>query len=293
MESVPCDACSSDQTIDLPHQTQWLRLPAPYRIVRCAACRLVFMNPRMTAQEYQHFYSSQYYDDYQYDQILAKERTPKFLRRVATLSRLRPNRGRLLDIGTATGEFLKSARDDGWQVEGTEVSRYAAEQAKKVYGLSVFVGEVHEAPFSPASFDVIHMSHVLEHVPSPRQTLRTLRTLLKPDGVVVIEVPNQFTNWFDRVAAFLGRRHSLTAPSLHHVYFFTPRLLAALMQKEGFHLMVRTYSLNIPYAQLPRALHPFLRIAATFADRAGGGLFIEAFGTLAPDTQPRGEFTKK
>lgn len=278
MEKVRCDYCFSEEADALAQETRILHLPEPYKIVRCCSCGLTFMSPRMTAEEYRAFYSSQYYADYDYGAILSEERNPKFERRVRTCNSFKPRRGRLLDIGTATGEFLKAAQDGGWQVWGTEVSAFAAEQAKKNFGLDVFVGEVHDAPYEPGFFDIIHLSHVLEHVPSPRGTLRSIFRLLKDDGMVVIEVPNQFDNWFERIAGMVGRRHMAQEPSMHHVYFYAPRTLRMLLAKEGYTSVIRTYSLNTPYAKKPAWLRPVFSLASRCIDAMGGGLYIEAYG---------------
>lgn len=277
METVSCDNCHSNSFLPLSLETSLLRLPEPYRVVECTACHLVYMNPRMTAKEYEDFYSSKYYDDYDYGVILSDERNPKFLRRVEYLNRLKPTKGKLLDIGTATGEFLKAARDEGWNVLGTEVSRYAAEEAKKKFGIDVFVGDAARAPFPAESFDVVHLSHVLEHVPSPRQTMKLAYRLLKKDGLFVVEVPNQFANWFERIAQIFGIRHPTAEPSLHHVYFYTPKSLRMLLAAEGYNATIRTYSLNVPYSRFSPWLRPFAALASRFIDRFGGGLYIEAY----------------
>ena len=235
------------------------------------------MSPRMTAKEYEEFYSSKYYDDYDYGVILSDERNPKFLRRVQKLNNMKPAHGSLLDIGTATGEFLKAARDGGWTVFGTEVSRFAAEEAKKKFNIDVFVGDAADAAFAPGSFDVVHLSHVLEHVPSPRQTMKLAHRLLKDDGIFVVEVPNQFANWYERIAQVFRKRHPTAEPSLHHVYFYTPQTLRLLLKNEGFGASIRTYSLDVPYAHFPSWQKPAAMLASRFIDTLGGGLYIEAY----------------
>lgn len=282
MESIICDLCRSATFSLRPQETTALRLPDPYTIVRCDNCQLMYMNPRMTAEEYREFYDSKYYDDYEYDTILSEERNPKFLQRLATFRQLKPARGRLLDIGTATGEFLHTAKQDGWEVWGTEVSSFAAQQAKRLYGLDIFVGEVDDAPYAEKSFDIIHLSHVLEHVPSPRGTLRSITRLLKDDGYLVIEIPYQFGNWFDRLAQRFGRSHITKEPSLHHVYFYTPRSLGMIFDSENFSSHVRTYSLDTPYAKKRSWQKPIWWAATRIVDHLGGGLYIEAYARKKP-----------
>ena len=95
----------------------------------------------------------------------------------------------LLDIGCGTGAFLKTAKDDGWEVFGIEPNEKAREIANKSCEGSVFNSEELEI-FKTKSFDVITLWHVLEHLPNLDAQVLILKTLLKPNGTLVIAVPN-------------------------------------------------------------------------------------------------------
>lgn len=95
----------------------------------------------------------------------------------------------LLDIGCGTGAFLKTAKDDGWEVFGIEPNEKAREIANKSCEGSVFNSEELEI-FKTKSFDVITLWHVLEHLPNLDAQALILKTLLKPNGTLVIAVPN-------------------------------------------------------------------------------------------------------
>jgi 2-polyprenyl-3-methyl-5-hydroxy-6-metoxy-1,4-benzoquinol methylase len=95
-------------------------------------------------------------------------------------------KGKLLDIGAGTGDFLVEAKKAGWDITGTEPS----EKAKSIAvnkGVS-FIDSIQE--IKDNSFDVITMWHVLEHVPDVNEQIMELKRILKPDGVIVIAVPN-------------------------------------------------------------------------------------------------------
>lgn len=102
------------------------------------------------------------------------------------INSLQLNKGRILDIGAGTGEFLNVAKNDGWQTIGVEPSKKAKAIAQSK-GVS-FVEKTSE--LESQSFDVISMWHVLEHVPDLDAQIKELKRLLKPSGTLLIAVPN-------------------------------------------------------------------------------------------------------
>jgi 2-polyprenyl-3-methyl-5-hydroxy-6-metoxy-1,4-benzoquinol methylase len=102
------------------------------------------------------------------------------------INSLQPNKGSILDIGAGTGDFLSVAKENGWHTIGVEPSEKAKAIAKKK-GVS-FVGATSE--LDSHSFDVISMWHVLEHVPNLENQIKELKRLLKPNGTLIIAVPN-------------------------------------------------------------------------------------------------------
>jgi 2-polyprenyl-3-methyl-5-hydroxy-6-metoxy-1,4-benzoquinol methylase len=99
------------------------------------------------------------------------------------------NPGRLLDVGCGDGQFLATMRQWGWQVTGVEPDPAAAGVAHS-RGLDVRIGTVSEAGLEFDSYDVVTLSHVIEHVPDPVSTLRACTKLLKPGGVLHATTPN-------------------------------------------------------------------------------------------------------
>ncbi len=95
-------------------------------------------------------------------------------------------KGSLLDVGAGTGDFLNAAKRKGWGVEGMEPNKNASELAsKKGINLKPSLGH-----FEGRQFDVITLWHVLEHIPNLEETILQLSKLVKPDGVLIIAVPN-------------------------------------------------------------------------------------------------------
>lgn len=139
--------------------------------------------------------------------------------------------GRLLDFGCGWGFFLGVARERGWEPYGLEPLPGHAVHARARFGATVVTDILHDDTFPPDSFDVITAFQVLEHLPDPASDFGRLRRMLKPGGVILIEVPNIDT-WSVRL---LGPRHRHFVQD--HLTFFSARTLALLLEKHGFEVL--------------------------------------------------------
>jgi len=120
---------------------------------------------------------------YQYVKSIALKRKLKLINSFNSEERL------LLDIGCGTGDFLKIARNNNWEVKGVEPNSDARTIANKKTDNSVF--DIDQLlKFEKHSFDVITLWHVLEHLPKLENYLAVIETLLKPNGRIIIAVPN-------------------------------------------------------------------------------------------------------
>lgn len=136
--------------------------------------------------------------------------------------------GRLLDVGCGSGQLLARMAALGWNVEGLEPDPVAAGIALKS-GLNVRQGSLTSHPFASRSFDVIVMSHVIEHVHSPLAAMTACYTLLKPNGRLVIFTPN--------VGSLGHRIHKSNWRGLEpprHVQIFSFSALASIAARAGF-----------------------------------------------------------
>jgi 2-polyprenyl-3-methyl-5-hydroxy-6-metoxy-1,4-benzoquinol methylase len=107
-------------------------------------------------------------------------------RKINLLANLQNKKGNLLDIGAGTGDFLAAAKANGWQVTGAEPSEKARSISNQK-GISLFETTM---DLESHSFDAITMWHVLEHVADPQQQIAELKRLLKPNGTIIVAVPN-------------------------------------------------------------------------------------------------------
>jgi len=237
MESVPCNFCGSATTTPFAVVIDLLleRLNVKTTLVRCQQCGLVYQNPRPTLAEMGEHYPPQY-DSYA-DQTVQSKRNWLLQKAVqhGTNKRCRfvtnhKRPGKLLDIGCAMGGFLLGMRDQGaWTLAGVEVNKAVAAAAKERHGLDVFAGTLEEANFPTASFDVVTLWDVFEHLHDPLHTLTEIHRILRPDGIVVIRVPN-LASWDAQL--FGATWAGLDSP--RHLYLFTPTTLTAFLNKAGF-----------------------------------------------------------
>ncbi len=219
-----------------------------FRVVRCRSCGLVYVNPRPDPASLGRYYP----ESYGPHQERAQHADPAgdLVRRLAFAGGLgvlgepigwlynsvafrafarRTSRGRVLDVGCGPGHYLGAWQRLGWDVEGIEPNRQVAERASQALGAPVHTGFVEELTLESGRYDVVTMSHSLEHVRSPSAVLAQLRTSLRPGGRLIAMVPN-FAAWDRRL--FTEAWYGLEVP--RHLYHFEPRTLRALLEKSGF-----------------------------------------------------------
>lgn len=240
LETVACPSCSGRRA------TLWLQVPGAravrgnqpsrqheqWQLERCSECGLVFLNPRPTERAAIAFYRLTEYLPFcsAAPERSALARLYGWLRRYnvrwkrKAVSRWKA-RGRLLDVGCGTGEFLQEMQRAGWQVTGVERDAAAAQFARQALHLNVLTGGVETVLGSGERFDTVTLWHVVEHLYQPLQTLRQVRELLCDGGMVVVAVPN--VGSVD--AKFYGQHWVAFDPPRHvqHFSLATLRMLAA------------------------------------------------------------------
>lgn len=98
--------------------------------------------------------------------------------------------GSLLDVGCGNGQFLQNMKNLGWEVKGVEIDERAVTTARKFLGLDVISGTLENAQFPDNFFDIVTVSHVIEHLYDPINFLGECRRVLKPGGKLVLLTPN-------------------------------------------------------------------------------------------------------
>ena len=153
---------------------------------------MLITSPQPDLQNLGKYYESEDYISHTDNKRSIFEKAYHFVKNIALKNKLnlinseQSQKGKILDIGAGTGDFLLTAKNGGWKTIGVEPSNRAKEIAKKK-GIE-FVEEISELENN--SFDVITMWHVLEHVPNLELQIQELKRLLKTTGTLIVAVPN-------------------------------------------------------------------------------------------------------
>jgi 2-polyprenyl-3-methyl-5-hydroxy-6-metoxy-1,4-benzoquinol methylase len=198
------------------------------QIVECSGCRLVYAFPRPPGECIENFYADLIDPDYCRE---AEGRAASCRLMLDRLQKHCGTPGRLLDVGAATGIFLRLARDAGWDAMGVEPSHWAAKHARDEFGLDVRCDVFPTAQLDGQRFDAITMLDVIEHTDSPRRVLGAVRDSLNPGGILALVTPDVGS----LVARLLGPRwwHYRVA----HLYFFDRATLWRVLREAGFEVV--------------------------------------------------------
>jgi SAM-dependent methyltransferase len=260
-----CAACGGP--LDMRNHT--LRCGEPILggiIARCTSCGSDQVRPRPSPERIAELYDGSYYEGFIEGPGVAGgnfEVSPVLQGRLRELER-RVGKGRLLDVGCGLGHFVKYAVDNGWSAAGLETSPWAAEQGRLRNKVVIHQCSIAEAPIEPASLDVVHANHVVEHMLDPVAELQAAGRLLRSGGFLVVEVPQELAYPLsDRLFRSLHPDLYRTPPPsvTHHLTFFTPRGLATAARRAGFTIdtattvrHLRTTESRIPFGGTAKRL---------------------------------------
>jgi len=188
-----------------------------WHLWNCLDCSTDFVFPIPTQDVLSRYYNPLNYDRFTLYRnrrhlLPRQERFKALLNRALGTAR---NSGILLDMGCSTGPLMSVGLRLGWEVEGMEIDPDAAKVARADTGSPVMVGAGFESVPSSRVYDLIVMSHWLEHVRDPGTQLAAARGHLTPDGKVLLRVPNADCT----CAHFMREGWSWFIPPIHLSYF--------------------------------------------------------------------------
>jgi 2-polyprenyl-3-methyl-5-hydroxy-6-metoxy-1,4-benzoquinol methylase len=229
-ETIPCALCGGG----VFRPALWC---GAFSYVRCVRCGLVQMNPQPLPQEVEQRYGEErgrsylaYEMEREKDFLLLQELGLSDIGFAGLEAELKQSgkKPRFLDAGCATGALLAKLRDRGWDVQGVELCAAEAEYARRERGLNIVNRPLEEAGFADESFEVLHASHLIEHLNRPELFIACAARLLVPGGTLLITTPN--------IAGFQARLFGAKWRSaiFDHLYLFSVKTLSRLLANNGF-----------------------------------------------------------
>jgi SAM-dependent methyltransferase len=237
-ENVACPLCGGTEGIVVGQQG---RFGMPVRNLCCASCATVYITPRPTAAAMAEYYRSTYRKHYggvgylKSDGQRVSPGEPGFEQTLGAwhdsqarnaLNLSQPVTGaRVLEIGCRHGKTLSIMRERcGIVPFGVEPGENEAEQARSA-GIDCFTGQLESFEPGQQTFDQVQLFHVLEHVHDPLGALLKLRSLLEPNGTLLVEVPNVYRPYGPLEENFFQNVHLVS---------YSPNSLPALVERAGF-----------------------------------------------------------
>lgn len=218
-----CPICKSDVF------TQWGQVDV-YKIMTCDSCGVGITSPFPTKDELSLTNTAMYKIEERVQAYMTRKKyfEKRYRAFLADIKKL-VSKGRLLDVGCNLGLFLWVAQSEGFEVTGVELNTECAEYGREHFSLTIHSSYLEELRFPDASFDVITLFDVLEHVPDIHGFLNEVRRILRNNGLLVLQSPNLGSLMADLTKSGW---HWLTPPD--HLYHFTPQSIQRLLQDAGF-----------------------------------------------------------
>ncbi len=235
LEKVNCNFCEADN-----YKICYVK--DGYNIVQCNVCGLVYVNPRLAQEDVNSLYNEDYFTGKGFDEsVQYKKEFEELSDKItlldwdaATIKEMledgNPGRDKfnLLDIGCGMGLFLHKAKKIGFEVEGLELSEYAADFANS-QGLNVQNGTIDSVELGVEKYDAIVMKEVIEHLPDPMHSLEKIYTSLKKGGILFLTTGN-----YDCPERILRGREWFYFMPEGHLFIFSNKTMNNYLSKNRF-----------------------------------------------------------
>jgi SAM-dependent methyltransferase len=227
--SGTCELCGGDQP-------QARMRFGRFALLECGGCGASFVDPRPDAGA-----ASRIYDEKYLSHLTANARSSQafFLEMRKVVARHKPA-GSVLDIGFGAGHFLRIMRDAGYTVTGLETSRSACDFVRQHHGIErLHCGDLASLDLAE-TFDVVTLWDSLQYTTAPARYIARAAQLLKPSGVLIVQVPNRGRLNLSYARVLYGLHRELARSFLHvpaALTLFSERSLRALVEREGLRLL--------------------------------------------------------
>tara|TARA_B110000305_G_scaffold4962_1_gene4881 strand:+ start:97 stop:1005 length:909 start_codon:yes stop_codon:yes gene_type:complete len=252
--------------------------------VKCKKCDLIFANPMADNNELSEYYSK-YSDTKKYEGYDLKSIAKKNIKRIDKLSENEifkeakyishfNNNDKFLDIGAGLGLGLAYARKLGFKLYATEFDQNAIDFINTNFDADCFLGDLQKAKYPDNFFDLIHVSHVIEHVTDLDEFIIEIKRILKNDGFVCIGTPDSssFLYTLYNKLMFLNFKVPKIIDGIEHTFIFSNKLLSNFAHKYNFKIVEHysegmgesisnlfSYKINI-FKKLKRLIQNFFKI---------------------------------
>lgn len=235
--SSPCPLCQEANGTSIAHGLDFLlgNSDQIFEIVECQTCQHVYLNH---PPEDMDIYYPNDYEIYSHRNGIVGFLQEKLdsLRARSLLNSLNQH-SHVLEIGCSNGAFLNQFKINGHHTKGIEFSSHAANFAKEHYELDVDIGKIEELELEQEKYDLIIMRAVLEHLHNPRLALEKAFQALKPNGRIVLNVPN-----FSSIERMLFGKYWIGYDFPRHLQVFKSSVLTQLLQECHFDNIQMSYS---------------------------------------------------
>ena len=237
----------------IKHNGKTIKKFGKYNVIDCRICKFIHIIPVPSDQELNSFYDNEFYQKTKSNYISKNENEMDywdlvFDEKLVTIEKLISSKSkRILDIGSGPGFFLRRAKRRGWNVIGVEPSPLASNYANKqnIPTIQKFFQEV--TPSEIGKFDAIHTFDVLEHVNNPIAVIEKAYSLLKKNGVIVVEVPNDFNPLQKLAQKTLKKKEwwitlsswSKNSGNIQHLNYFNFSSISDLLKRTGFKIIIK------------------------------------------------------
>lgn len=235
IKKFPCIACGEKlQTFKYDGHDRVYNIPGEFKIYKCNNCDLFSLYPYLSSSEVKKYYPNDYFCFL--PAIEDEKNTIKFIdrwwglnKRINLINNITGQKGRVLDIGCATGILLNGLQKKGWECLGVEPQKEAATYARERFGLNIINGYLIDTNFPDDYFDVITVFDVLEHLYNPIVFIKEIKRILKTDGWLIGTLPNS-SSWERKI--FGPHWAGWEVP--RHYRTFNPNNLQIFLTQFGF-----------------------------------------------------------
>ena len=227
------------------HKGEVLDSKNNFEVIECKKCQFKHIVPIPTEEELVKVYEDEYYsvekplyiermkEDSEWWNLSYDDRYDSFE------ELLDKDKLTILDVGSGPGHFLNRGKERGWEVTGVEPSKQAFEYSSNELGLNIYNMFLNGSTKDElGTFNVIHMSEVLEHLPDPQKILDIAYEKLTHGGLICIVVPNDYNPFQIALQDACDFDPWWLAPP-HHLNYFNFDSLKMLFEKVGFKVVLK------------------------------------------------------